>query len=142
MNKYLSNRFTKPTLWDDFLNRNWYMNDHQTEFMQTDISKRKGNYVFDINIPGYAREDICVKLENGYLMVTAEKSSQIGPEKVEDEYEYLHKERYCGKYSRSFYIGCSDETKANAVYHNGVLTVVIPESCAEEQEKGKYITIN
>ena len=54
----------------------------------------------------------------------------------------LHKERYCGKYSRSFYIGCSDETKANAVYHNGVLTVVIPETCADEPEKGKYITIN
>ena len=38
-------------------------------FMRSDVSKRKGNYVFDIDIPGYSKEDIQVKLDKGYLTV-------------------------------------------------------------------------
>lgn len=142
MNKHLSSKCTKPTLWDDFFTRNWYMDDTTNNIMLTDISKRKGNYVFDIDIPGYAREDIQVKLENGYLMVTAQKSSQTGSDETQEEYEYLRRERYSGKFSRTFYVGCADETKVNAVYHNGVLTIVIPENCEEDTKKGKFIEIN
>ena len=47
-----------------------------------------------------------------------------------------------GQYTRSFYVGCPDDTKATATYHNGVLTVVIPEVTQEEIDKTKYITIN
>ncbi len=143
MSKITTWKYTKPSFWDDFFDGHTYGSAYQNGFMRADISKRKGNYVFDVDIPGYAKEDIMVKLEQGYLtiMVDAKKQSTV-TENQDENYEYLHQERYNGQYSRSFYVGCPDDTKANATYHNGVLTVVIPEVTETEADKTKYIAIN
>ncbi len=113
---------------------------YKNGFMRTDISKRKGNYVFDIDIPGYQKDDIKVQLNDGYLNVWVEKPKSTTVDNVE-EYEWLHQERFNGEYSRSFYVGCSNEAKANATYHNGVLTVVIPEDETTYKDSSKYINV-
>lgn len=138
--KYTNKSYT-PSIFDEFWNNNWYGN-YTKGFMKTDISKRKGNYVFDVEVPGYTKDDIQVKLEQGYLTVMVEKAPSSTVNATEEEYEYLHQERFSGEYSRTFYVGCSDDAKANATYHNGVLTIVIPEYTANEQDKTKYIPIN
>lgn len=138
--KYTNKSYT-PSIFDEFWNNNWYGN-YTKGFMKTDISKRKGNYVFDVEVPGYTKDDIQVKLEQGYLTVMVEKAPSSTVNATEEEYEYLHQERFSGEYSRTFYVGCSDDAKANATYHNGILTIVIPEVTAKEQDKTKYIPIN
>lgn len=138
--KYTNKSYT-PSIFDEFWNNNWYGN-YTKGFMKTDISKRKGNYVFDVEVPGYTKDDIQVKLEQGYLTVMVEKAPSTTVNATEEDYEYLHQERFSGEYSRTFYVGCSDDAKANATYHNGILTIVIPEISAKEQDKTKYIPIN
>lgn len=138
--KYTNKSYT-PSIFDEFWNNNWYGN-YTKGFMKTDISKRKGNYVFDVEVPGYTKDDIQVKLEQGYLTVMVEKAPSSTVNSTEEDYEYLHQERFSGEYSRTFYVGCSDDAKANATYHNGILTIVIPEISAKEQDKTKYIPIN
>ena len=110
-----------------------------SNFMSTDISIRKGNYEIDIDIPGYSKEDLKVTLEDGYLTVSAldDKSST----KCEDnECEWIQRERFNGNYSRTFYLGVDDESNINAVYHSGVLTLVVPIK-ETKKDKTKYIDI-
>ena len=140
MSKLTNVKYNKPSFWEDFFGSNWYNEPYSNGFMRSDVSKRKGNYVFDIDIPGYSKEDIQVKLDKGYLTVMVEYHQSNSTDTA--DYEYLHQERYNGQYTRSFYVGCPDDTKATATYHNGVLTVVIPEVTQEEIDKTKYITIN
>ena len=104
--------------------------------LKTNISKRKGNYVFDVEIPGYRKDDIKVQLKDGYLNIWVNNTCSD----CDESYEWLLQERFTGDVSRSYYIGCSDDTEVNATYHEGILTIVIPEDCTT-QEQVKYINI-
>ena len=42
-----------------------------TSLMKTDVKEKDGNYEVDIDLPGFKKEDIKAKLENGYLTVSA-----------------------------------------------------------------------
>lgn len=134
------NRYNTTNLFDEFFSPFTFPKTYQTNFMRADISKRKGNYVFDIDIPGYKKDDIKVQLNDGYLTVwvDADKDTKRGDQ---EECEWLHQERFNGEYSRSFYLGCSNEAKANATYHNGVLTVVVPEEETTYKDTTKYINV-
>lgn len=127
-------------LFDDFFSPYTFGRTLNSSFMKTDISKRKGNYVFDIDVPGYKKDDIKVSLEDGYLNVWVD-AGRDNENCSEEECKWLSKERFSGEYSRSFYVGCTKDTKANATYHNGVLTVVIPEDCSKPEANTKYIEI-
>lgn len=110
----------------------------QKNFMKADISKRKGNYVFDIEIPGFNKDSIKVQLKDGYLNVwTLDNKEEKFSEK---DIEWILQERFDGEMSRSFYVGCSNEADVNATYHDGILTIVIPEDCNNQQDT-KYINI-
>ena len=60
MSKLTNVKYNKPSFWEDFFGSNWYNEPYSNGFMRSDVSKRKGNYVFDIDIPGYSKEDILV----------------------------------------------------------------------------------
>ena len=45
------NHYDAPSLFDEFFSPYPFGKSYQNGFMRTDISKRKGNYVFDIDIP-------------------------------------------------------------------------------------------
>ena len=63
-------------------------------------------------------------------------------EKDEDG-NYIRRERYCGKCSRSFYVGDSikeEDIKAN--FNNGILELTFPKEVPQKEEEMKYITID
>lgn len=134
------NNYSPTNLFDEFFSPYTLSKTYQTNFMRADISKRKGNYVFDIDIPGYKKDDIKVQLNDGYLTVWVDATKDTKCVEQE-ECEWLHQERFNGEYSRSFYLGCSNDAKANATYHNGVLTVVVPEEETTYKDTTKYINV-
>ena len=52
--------------------------------MKTDIIEREGQYLIEIELPGYRKEDIDASLENGYLTITAHRHLEIEPEGQEN----------------------------------------------------------
>lgn len=44
--------------------------------MKTNIREKDNGYVLDMELPGYAKEDIKAELKDGYLTVTATKKSE------------------------------------------------------------------
>ena len=45
--------------------------------MRTDIREKDGNYLLDVELPGYSKEDIRIELKDGYLTITAQPRSAI-----------------------------------------------------------------
>ena len=123
-----------------FGHRNPLYGKHAQNVMKTDIKESDTAYEMDIDLPGFKKEDVSAKLENGYLTITASTDSK---KEEKQEGKYIRKERYSGTTSRSFYVG-EDLTQEDikAKFENGVLKVLVPKK--EEQpkvEKKSYIDI-
>ncbi len=108
--------------------------------MKTDVKELDGSYELDIDLPGYKKEDVSAKLENGYLTISA-STNKNNDEKDKDG-RYIRRERYTGQCSRSFYVGnqvTQDQIKAK--FENGILKLSIPKVEKQQVEQKKYISI-
>lgn len=108
------------------------------KLMKCDIYEKEGNYIIEMDIPGYEKEDITMELENGYLKIQASKKD----DSVEDnEKKYVRRERhYVSKCERSFYVGDISEEQVKAKFKNGILEVTVPKE-EEKKEVKKTIMI-
>jgi HSP20 family molecular chaperone IbpA len=118
-----------PSIFDDVFGDVF---ENNNEAMKTDVRLVGDNYLLDVALPGYDKEDIKLELERGYLTITAEHKEK---ETKKDE-KYIRRESFYGKCSRTFYVGdnLSDEDiKAN--YKNGILSVTVPKTSKVDNKK-------
>lgn len=104
---------------------------------RTDIREKEGNYILDMDLPGYDRNDVCVEVENGYLTVRAERKAE--KEQSEENGKYIRRERSYGAVSRSFYVGDVDEQDVKACYKDGTLSVTFPKGSKKQEEKKRIL---
>lgn len=107
--------------------------------MNVDVQEFDDKYVMDLELPGFEKEDIKADLNNGYLTVRAEHSSEQNEDNKEGN--YIKRERYYGAYERSFFVGegvSQDEIKAS--FDNGILKLDIPKRQIEN--KRQFIEIH
>lgn len=106
----------------------------ESKMMKTDIKETEKEFNIRMDLPGFLKEEINAELKDGYLTVKANKNTENTQE--DKEGKFILKERYCGGYSRSFYVGeeVSDED-INAKYENGTLTIAIPKKEPQEEPK-------
>ncbi len=114
----------------------------QRHVMKTDIKEKDNGYEFEIDLPGFTKDEIKVSLENGYMTIEAAK----GLDKDEQEKEtgkYIRKERYAGSCTRSFYVGEEvDPGEIKAEFKHGILKLFVPKKEAKPAvEENKYIAI-
>ena len=106
--------------------------------MRTDIQEKDGNYLLEIELPGYLREDIQAELRDGILTIIANK-----PEHIEVEgkkINYIRRERLTGGCKRSFYVG--DRIKQediSAAFTDGILSIIVRN--AERMVEGEDIKL-
>lgn len=96
--------------------------------MKSDIYEKDGNYIIEIDLPGFKKEEINVDLDDKYLVVKAIKTESI-------EEKYIKKERYYGEYKRSFYVGDVKENSIKASYNNGMLSLSFPKVEVDKSRK-------
>ena len=106
--------------------------------MKTDISDCGDSYQIEIELPGFAKEDVKAELKDGYLTIAATKDET----KESNEEQYIRRERYTGQCSRSYYVG-DQVTKEDieAKFDNGVLSLRVPKKEAVEKKEANYILI-
>lgn len=110
--------------------------------MKTDVHEKDGNYLVEIDLPGYKKEDLHAELNNGYLTIRAEKKEN--KEEKDEKGNCIFSERYTGQCSRSFYVGTAvKEEDIKASFDNGSLKLLIPNKDlqSEVEEKNRYIAI-
>ena len=125
-------------LFDDFFDDNFF-NKKEKNLMKTDIKEKKDKYVIEMDLPGFEKENIKLELNNGYLTISGKQENKID----EEEEKYVHKERFYGECTRSFYVGDNiKEEDINAEFKNGILKIDIPKRQEQiEQNETKQIEI-
>ena len=112
-----------------------------SSMMKTDI-REQGNYYFlDIDLPGFAKENVRAELKDGYLTISADRADT--PEEQQTKGKYLRRERFVGTCKRSFFIGEDiRQEDIRATFKDGVLILAVPkEAPKKEEEKPVYIPI-
>ena len=92
--------------------------------MKTDIKESDTAFVVESEIPGFNKEDISAKVEDGVLTISAEMKDASKDANTNEV--YIRRERFVGKYSRSFTFDGVDEDNIKASYTNGILVVTLP----------------
>ncbi|MGN0335787.1 MAG: Hsp20/alpha crystallin family protein [Lachnospiraceae bacterium] len=112
-----------------------------TAVMRTDVKENETGYELDIDLPGYKKEDVQAKLEDGYLTITA--ATKTNDDKNDEAGKYIRRERYYGTCSRSFYVGEDiRQEDIRARFEDGILKIGVPKKEVKpEVEENKFITI-
>jgi HSP20 family molecular chaperone IbpA len=109
--------------------------------MQTDVRDLGDRYQLDIELPGYAKEDIQAELKEGYLTIRASHTETI--DEGGKSGQYVRKERYTGQCQRSFRVGEHlKQEDIHAKFENGILTVIFPkDDSVKRVDEKQYIMI-
>jgi HSP20 family protein len=124
-------------LFDDFMNEK-FINDvfSDNETLKADIKETDDNYVIMAELPGVAKDDIKLNLEDGILTIKAERKS----EEKEEKDNYIRREMRYGSFERSFRVEDIKSDEIKAVHNNGVLEISLPKD-KQIKEKTKTIAI-
>ena len=109
--------------------------------IRVDIADHGEDLVVTADLPGFDREDIEVRLDDGTLVIDAVSDVSDETETDDDGITYHRRERQQRSVSRRLALPTevvSEETAAS--YNNGVLTVTLPKR-APESASGKRINI-
>ena len=110
-------------LFDNFFDDDFFSK-KENHLMKTDIKEKKDKYVIEMDLPGYAKDNINICLKNGYLEVSAKV--EVKNESDDDE-KFVRRERFYGECSRSFYVGdYLTEEEIEAEFKNGTLKIEVP----------------
>ena len=113
---------------------------HAERMMKTDVKETETGYEVDVDLPGFKKDEIKLELNQGYLVISAEKSLEKTNENKQGK--MLRQERYSGVMQRSFFVGEHlTEEDIKASYENGVLHVMIPKKEARKVPEKKTILI-
>ena len=122
--KIFSNSF-----FDEFFNRNlgeFVGNDFQYSVPAVNVTETGDNFKVALAAPGYDKQHFALNVENGYLIVSAnreEKTEESGAEKN----RFLRREFRYESFKRSFKLpNTVNQDAISAVYENGILNISLP----------------
>ncbi len=98
-----------------------------------DISETATEYLVKAELPGVAKDDVKLSVENGMLTLSGERRFEKSADKDAKQHRV---ERYYGTYSRSFSL--PDDVQAEQIsadYKDGVLSVHLPKAEAKKSRK-------
>lgn len=108
--------------------------------MRTDVREVEGGYILDVDLPGFKKDDITIRLENGYLIISAAK--EINRDENDGCGKYMRRERWAGRVSRRFHVGPSvREEDIHPRYADGVLTISLPKAQKRAAQEKRCIPI-
>ena len=113
---------------------------HARHVMKTDVRELEDAYELDVDLPGFKKEGVKVEVDDGYLTISAEKSS--AHDEQDSQGQYIRRERCSGGCSRSFYIGAGLEARdVKAKFEDGILRLSFPKSPQAKEPEQKLVEI-
>jgi HSP20 family protein len=92
--------------------------------IKLDVEEQDAAYVVTAEIPGVRKEDIKVDVDGNVVTICAESKTE---REEKNRGCVVRSERYYGSLYRSFALGTDiDQSKAQAKYADGVLTLTLP----------------
>lgn len=118
----------------DVSSRMWGDDEWSEEFgaMAMDLVDRDEEFVVTVDMPGYEREDVEIRVTDHTLRIEAEREEAS----EEEDERYLRQERRQASAQRSVRLPADvDKENVHARMTNGVLTVTLPKTDVEEAQK-------
>lgn len=106
------------------------------QIMKTDIKEKEGNYLLEIELPGFSKDEVLAELVDGKLTIIASKKETIEKDGV--QIRYIRRERMTRECRRSFYVGKRvKQEDITAAFKDGVLNIIIsnPEIAVDREER-------
>lgn len=119
------------TMWPELDNGSLFV-------MPAEVVESDDEIRFEVELPGFRREDLDITLENNVLTISGEKKARREEGRKDSDYR-LYERRY-GRYQRSFTVPPtvrSDQCEAH--YEDGVLSVRLPKA---EEAKPRRIQVS
>jgi HSP20 family protein len=116
--------FNEPFFHDDFFPTMSGFNANGG--MRVDVKDNGDSFELTADLPGMKKEDVNLTYQNGYLTIAAQQQAENNQQ--DDKGNYIRRERRMGSVSRSFYIDNIDESRIDAEFKDGVLTVKMPKA--------------
>lgn len=107
--------------------------------MKTDVRETGDSYELDIDLPGFTKDEVNVKLNDGYLTISASKG--LDKDDKDKKGNYIRRERYAGAMQRSFYVGDVKGDDVHAKFENGILSLTVPKADVKKLESHNTIAI-
>ncbi len=118
-----------------------YMGKQAHGLMKTDVRELENTYELDIELPGYKKGDVKLELDDGYLTISATRTSESGEKDAKGQ--YIRRERSTGSCSRTFFVGEALEPKdVAAKFEDGILKLSFPKDPAPRVPEKKLINID
>ena len=131
-------------LFDDFFNDPFFTVSPGKSFdsmMKTDIQDNDSDYLLEVELPGFRKEDIKAELKDGYLTISAAREEN--KEEKDKNNKFVRRERFTGSCRRSFYVGESiTQEDMKAAFENGILKIQFPKEAPKAiDDSPAYIPI-
>lgn len=134
--RYNANR----VLVDELFN-NFFRNDYHEDYLKSCGSKPATNvfetakeYKLELLLPGFAKDDLELKVQNNLLTIKVEKEK----EENKEEFKYSHREFGAVNFEKQYRLPKTvDAEKISAKFDNGVLRVELPKK-EEALEKAPF----
>ena len=108
---------------DRFFGTDWFEKEFSRRVPAVNIKENGKEFTVELAVPGFAKSDFKVNVENDVLTISAEKQD----EKKEENERFTRKEFSYSSFSRSFTLPPSASgEKIGAKYENGVLKLALP----------------
>jgi HSP20 family protein len=104
---------------------------------QINIKENDKMYIMEVAAPGLSKEAFSLKVEEGYIIISAENKSDV----TEEKEDYKKREFNYSSFERRYLLPETvDMDSINAKYENGILSIDLPKM-EVKVEKGKVIEI-
>lgn len=101
--------------------------------MKLDVEETSQNYLVKAEIPGVSKDDISIDISGNAVSIRAEVKEERSEKPAGN---VLYTERYYGEQMRSFTLPQEvDESKADAKYENGILSLTLPKKAPATSKK-------
>lgn len=136
------NRSYVPAYWDDFFNDKFFNQLKSTGSGESrpavNISEDDKGYTIELAVPGVAKDNFILEIENDVLTLSSEQKEN----KDEQKQNYLRREFNYQSFKRSFELPETiDQEQINANIDAGVLTLSLPKKEEEIQKAPRQIEV-
>lgn len=133
------NNFLRDTVLNPAFSHQLTMKKVSTWRPAVEIKQSDNDYKVKVQLPGVKKDDIVIELDNDFMTITAEiEEEKDEKEQKEKNMKYHTCEFRYGKYQRTISFDQPIRSEdADAVYKNGVLTIILPKQHPEEAKTRK-----
>jgi len=136
------NRSYVPAYWDDFFNDKFFNQLKSTESNgnrpAVNVSEDEKGYTIEVAVPGIAKDDFNLEIENDVLTISTEQKEN----KEEQKQNFLRREFNYQSFKRSFQLPETiDQEQIKASCDAGILTLSLPKMEEEIQKAPRQIEV-